>query len=341
MTGPPLTLPSRPPHVITGRPPAPAGFAVRTESAMSAVRPRPPRRRDRPIPPRGRFADDRPIRDRLAGERVVRNLRRLPRKLAVGRRRAVDRLRERAARGDGPAVLERTEEQNRDLTRRLYDGPAGAVLALASAMSLHEPLIGALLRGGSAGRDRRPRFDVTRFRDVLDVGSGAGQILGHLIREARPDARLTAFDLSDRMLRRSRKRMAPKCADARRPEPDYVAGDLLRMPFADGSFDCVTAGWVLEHLTDPAPGLAEMARVLRPGGRLLLLCTADNVTGQWNSRTWKCRTYGRAELAGACAAAGLPWVRRHHLSPVHRALKFGGIIAECERIAGPAAPRPR
>ena len=291
---------------------------------MSTVIPLAPRSRGRRRDPAG---DGRPPRD--AGDRVVRNLRRLPRKLAVSRRRAVIRLKERAARGDAPAVLERTEDQNRDLTRRLYDGPAGAVLALASAMSLHEPLIGALLRGGG---ERSPRFDVTRFRDVLDVGSGAGQILGHLIREAAPDARLVAFDLSDRMLRRSRRRMAAKSDDAGRDEPGYVAGDMLRMPFADGAFDCVTAGWVLEHLTDPAPGLAEMARVLRPGGRLLLLCTADNVTGQWNSRTWKCRTYGREELAAACAAAGLPWVRRHHLSPVHRALKFGGIIAECERV---------
>ncbi|NNJ23992.1 class I SAM-dependent methyltransferase [Alienimonas chondri] len=240
--------------------------------------------------------------------------------------------------------MERSEGQNRDLTRRLYDGPAGAVLALASAVSLHEPLIGQLLKAPPPGRGeerRPPRFDVTRFRDVLDVGSGAGQILGHLIREASPDARLTAFDLSKQMLRRSRRRMEARSV-RHGHEPGYVAGDMLRMPFVDGAFDCVTAGWVLEHLPDPAPGLEEMARVLRPGGRLLLLCTADNVTGQWNSRTWKCRTYNPDELAAACAAAGLPWVRRHHLSPVHKALKFGGIIVECERVADePSPPQPR
>ena len=300
---------------------------------MPAVAPRPPRT-GRRAGDRHRFGDTAPA-DRLVRDRFVKDLRRLPRKLAARRRLAVTKLRDAAAKDraarDSPDVLLRTEDQNRDLTRRLYDGPAGAVLALASAMSLHEPLIGQLLR--PSGSDRRPRFDVTRFSDVLDVGSGAGQILGHLIRKADPSARLTAFDLSDRMLRRSRGRMAAKAAESFRPEPAYVAGDLLRMPFANGAFDCVTAGWVLEHLTDPAPGLAEMARVLRPGGRLLLLCTADNLTGQWNSRTWKCRTYGRAELAAACAAAGLPWVRRHHLSPVHKALKFGGIIAECERVA--------
>ena len=272
-------------------------------------------------------------------DRVVRRLRRLPRRLAARRRLAV---RDRRA-GQAP-VVDRTEGENRDLTRRLYDGPAGAVLALASAVSLHEPLIGQLLKAppeGQRERRRSPGFDVSRFQTVLDVGSGAGQILGHLLREASPDARLVAFDLSKQMLRRSRRRMEPRSL-RHGHEPGYVSGDMLRMPFADGAFDCVTAGWVLEHLKDPAPGLEEMARVLRPGGRLLLLCTADNVTGQWNSRTWKCRTYNPSELAEACADSGLPWVRRHHLSPVHKALKFGGIIVECERLPErAAAPLPR
>ena len=289
-------------------------------------------------PPPRRFAGaevDRPP----APDRVVKRLRRLPRRLAARRRLAI-----RDRKAVQAPVGERTEGENRDLTRRLYDGPAGAVLALASAVSLHEPLIGQLLkappRDGRDGR-RTPRFDVSRFRGVLDVGSGAGQILGHLIREASPEARLVAFDLSKQMLRRSRRRMEPRTL-RHGHEPGYVSGDMLRMPFADGAFDCVTAGWVLEHLKDPAPGLEEMARVLRPGGRLLLLCTADNVTGQWNSRTWKCRTYKPEELAAACAAAGLPWVRRHHLSPVHKALKFGGIIVECERLSPSSTPdKPR
>ena len=272
-------------------------------------------------------------------DRVVRRLRRLPRRIAARRRLAARDLKAAQA-----PVERRTEGENRDLTQRLYDGPAGAVLALASTVSLHEPLIGQLLRAPAAsarGGRRAPGFDVSRFRDVLDVGSGAGQILGHLIREASPAARLVAFDLSGQMLRRSRKRMGGRTS-RHGHAPGYVSGDMLRMPFADGSFDCVTAGWVLEHLKDPTPGLEEMARVLRPGGRLLLLCTADNVTGQWNSRTWKCRTYNPRELAAACAAAGLPWVRRHHLSPVHKALKFGGIIVECERLGDREEPtKPR
>ncbi|HEX6986033.1 MAG TPA: class I SAM-dependent methyltransferase [Planctomycetaceae bacterium] len=214
---------------------------------------------------------------------------------------------------------------SRRVSRKVYDGPAGAVLAFASLVSLHEPLLGALLRRGT--------FDVTRFRRILDVGSGAGQILGHLLREARPDATIVAADLSHRMLRRARNRL-------KTDRPAFLAADVTRLPFADASFDCVTCGWVIEHLPDPQPGLREMCRVLRPGGSLLLLATEDTVTGALNSRTWKCRTYNRAELRAACAKSGLTWTREFSLSPVHRLFRIGGIIVEAVRTGTPSEPEP-
>lgn len=205
----------------------------------------------------------------------------------------------------------------RQVSREVYDGPAGAMLAFASLVSLHEPLLGALLRRGT--------FDVSRFQRVLDIGSGAGQILGHLLKEARPDATVVAADLSHKMLRRARNRL-------RTDRPAFLAADVTRLPFAEAAFDCVTCGWVIEHLPDPEPGLREMRRVLRPGGSLLLLATEDTVTGALNSRTWKCRTYNRAELRAACHRSGLMWTRQFYLSPVHRLLKIGGIIVEAIRV---------
>ena len=211
--------------------------------------------------------------------------------------------------------------RSRSVSRKVYDGPAGAVLHFASLVSLHEPLLGALLRSGT--------FDVTRFDRILDIGSGAGQIVGHLLRETRPGATVVATDLSHRMLRRARNRL-------KSDRPAYVAADVTRLPFADGSFDCVTCGWVIEHLPDPEPGLREMCRVLRPGGSLLLLATEDTVTGALNSRTWKCRTYNRSELRAACERNGLTWRRQFWLSPLHKLLRIGGIIVEAIRDGGPA-----
>src|SRR5580693_6256235 len=70
-------------------------------------------------------------------------------------------------------------QEYRDDIRELYDGPRGAVLAVGSLVSLHEPLIGRVLRAR--------KFDVTGRRRILDVGSGAGQILGHLLKQTHPD----------------------------------------------------------------------------------------------------------------------------------------------------------
>lgn len=207
-------------------------------------------------------------------------------------------------------------QQYRSRIRHLYDGPAGAVLVMGSVMSLHVPLVGRMFR--------RRKFDVSECRTILDVGSGAGQILGHLLKLTRSDTRLVAFDLSHHMLRRARSRLHSR-------RPSYVAGDLTQLPFADQTFDCITCGWVIEHLPDPRPGLLEFSRVLQPGGRLLLLATEDTLPGMVVSHTWKCRTYSRRELRSACEEVGLPWRTQHWFTPIHRFFKMGGILVEARK----------
>src|SRR5205823_8003742 len=89
----------------------------------------------------------------------------------------------------------------------------------------------------------------------------------------------------------------------------FSAADLTRLPYAGESFDAVVCGWVLEHLPDPRPGLRELARVMTPGAKLLLMCTEDTFTGAWCSRLWHCRTYNRGELRLACEECGLTRTR--------------------------------
>jgi ubiquinone/menaquinone biosynthesis C-methylase UbiE len=204
-------------------------------------------------------------------------------------------------------------EQYRDKVRDVYGGPQGALLATASLLSLHLTLGDRLLR--------ERRFDLRGARDILDVGSGAGQIAKHLLKYADPTARITCCDLSPEMLRRARNRL-------KNPLPSHVAADLTRLPFADGSFDCVTCGYVLEHLPDARPGLAELARVMRRGGRMLLLTTEDNFSGAWTSRLWCCRTYNRQELHRISHELGLVWKQELWFTRMHKLLKAGGICVE-------------
>jgi ubiquinone/menaquinone biosynthesis C-methylase UbiE len=206
--------------------------------------------------------------------------------------------------------------QYRSHIRQIYDGPAGAVLAMGSMISLHDPLIGRVLR--------KRRFDVSQSKSILDVGSGAGQILRHLLKATQPRTQLIAFDLSQKMLVRARNRLKSS-------RPHYLSGDMLQMPFSDGAFDCVTCGWVIEHLPDPVPGLREVGRVLRPGGSALILTTEDTFYGALVSRTWKCRTYNRDELRSACLEAGLPWKEQLWFTRMHRFFKMGGILVEATK----------
>ena len=143
----------------------------------------------------------------------------------------------------------------------VYGGPKGAMLAAASMVSLHLPLTERLFR--------TRKFDLAGMTSILDVGSGAGQLAQHLIKYGDPGTQVTCIDLSQPMLRRARHRL-------KGGDPAYVAADLTALPFADASFDGITCGYVLEHLPQPLDGLAELARVLRSGGRMFLLVTEDS-----------------------------------------------------------------
>ena len=204
-------------------------------------------------------------------------------------------------------------EKYRDKVRGVYGGPQGAFLAACSLLSLHSPLGDRLFR--------TKRFDLRGAKRILDVGSGAGQIAKHIIKYADPDAELTCFDLSHEMLRRARNRLKSH-------RPRFVVADLTQLPFEDGSFDCVTCGYVLEHLPNAKHGLEELARVMSPGGRMLLLTTEDTFSGAWTSRLWCCRTYNRDELQQACLDLGFDWEREIWFTRFHKAVRAGGICVE-------------
>jgi ubiquinone/menaquinone biosynthesis C-methylase UbiE len=198
-----------------------------------------------------------------------------------------------------------------------YDGPAGAFTAVTGFLTGHEALAGRLIRPGA--------FDVRGCKRILDAACGNGRYSRFLLKHADPDAVLTTFDLSSRMLLRARSRLGSDRAS-------FAVADLTRLPYPDACFDAAVCGWVIEHLPDPTPGLRELARVLRPGGKLLLLATEDTITGALCKWLWHCcRTYNRAELRQTCAACGLRWEREMWFSRLHRMLKLGGIIVELRR----------
>ena len=99
--------------------------------------------------------------------------------------------------------------------------------------------------------------------DVLDLASGTGDVALAVSRN-RPGARVVGCDIALEMLRIGRK----KC---RRTMVRFCGGDATRLPFPAASFDCVTMAFGLRNIPDRVGCLAEIRRVLRPGGRLLVL----------------------------------------------------------------------
>ena len=94
-------------------------------------------------------------------------------------------------------------------------------------------------------------------RRVLEVGGGQGELAERMQSELR--AAVTFVDQSERMVELARGRGIA----------DSLVGDIQALPFEDGSFDTVVAAWMLYHVQDLDRGLAEIARVLAPGGSLV------------------------------------------------------------------------
>ena len=101
---------------------------------------------------------------------------------------------------------------------------------------------------------------------ILDVATGSGDLALALCRRTQPGGEVWISDINRRMLDRGRDRLL----DAGLTVP-AVQCDAERLPFSPGTFDCVTVGFGLRNMTRKDAALAEMTRVLKPGGRLVVL----------------------------------------------------------------------
>jgi demethylmenaquinone methyltransferase / 2-methoxy-6-polyprenyl-1,4-benzoquinol methylase len=106
---------------------------------------------------------------------------------------------------------------------------------------------------------------------VLDVATGTGDLALELARRVGPDGEVVGSDFSEAMLARARSKTATRNRAASIVTPRFEWGDALALPFADGAFDAATVGFGARNFADLSRGLREMTRVVRPGGRVVVL----------------------------------------------------------------------
>jgi ubiquinone/menaquinone biosynthesis C-methylase UbiE len=127
-------------------------------------------------------------------------------------------------------------------------------------------------------------FGELNGKRILDVGSGKGRFARVLL-ERHPQAHVIAFDLAEAMLRHVPRGIGT------------CAGSMTALPFQSGAFDCAYATESLEHAVDIEKAIAEMCRVVKPGGRIVIIDKNAEHWGRLKTPEWE-KWFDRKELEG-------------------------------------------
>ena len=153
---------------------------------------------------------------------------------------------------------ERDSEEFATQVRGMFDRIAGVYDLMNSAMT-----------AGLHHRWRERAVDLAQVEprsDALDVCCGTGDLALELRRRIGPDGRVVGSDFSEPMLELAREKAGEAGLGV-----EFGWADALELPYGDAGFDAVTIGFGARNLSDLDRGLQEMARVLRPGGRVVIL----------------------------------------------------------------------
>lgn len=185
---------------------------------------------------------------------------------------------------------------------------------------------------------------------LLDLCCGTGDIA---LRLAKAGAEVVGVDFSEPMLAVARRRIRPGM------RIEFVQADALNLPFAPSRFDTVTVAYGLRNLADPEAGVQEMARVTRPGGRLLVLDFGKPVSpwwraayfaylrlavpwmGRWFSGDREAYAYILESLRHYPAQAGVRrWLEALPGARVREINFLGGVMSLHVAVLGPVGGRP-
>jgi demethylmenaquinone methyltransferase/2-methoxy-6-polyprenyl-1,4-benzoquinol methylase len=143
--------------------------------------------------------------------------------------------------------------------------PEEQVQAMFDRIARVYDLMNSVMTAGLHHDWRERAADLAGLRpgdSALDVATGTGDLAMALSRRVGPEGRVVGSDFSERML---------ELARAKAPELEFEHGNALELSYADAEFDAATVGFGARNFADLARGLSEMTRVVRPGGRVVVL----------------------------------------------------------------------
>ena len=151
------------------------------------------------------------------------------------------------------------------------DAKAGMVADVFHSVAARYDLMNDLMSGGVHRIWKRFTIELSGVRKgnaVLDIAGGTGDLAARFAELVGPDGRVVLADINDSMLQVGRDKLLDT---GRLSNIEFVQADAQFLPFPDDSFDCVTIAFGLRNVTDKDLALRSILRVLKPGGRLLIL----------------------------------------------------------------------
>lgn len=151
-------------------------------------------------------------------------------------------------------------------------------------------------------------LNIPRGGVALDVGSGPGGVTASLAQAVGPEGLALGIDVSEAMLARAVRAVAA-------PQAGFLRADAQRLPLRDETVDSVVSVAVLQLVPKPEAALAEIARVLRPGGRLAVMVpTVGRAAGIWRMlANAGARVFGDDELGDILESQGFTSVRTKNI----------------------------
>ncbi len=151
------------------------------------------------------------------------------------------------------------------------DAKAGLVANVFHSVAARYDLMNDLMSGGVHRIWKRFTIELSAVRagqSVLDIAGGTGDLAAKFTDLVGPDGRVVLADINESMLQVGRDKLIDHGYQG---NLEYVQADAQYLPFPDDSFDCVSIAFGLRNVTDKDLALRSMLRVLKPGGRLLVL----------------------------------------------------------------------